>query len=436
MGKLISNNKILIILFIIGFILRLYLSSLGFGEVIYDTASYHRMAREILHGKLTADCCDHNPGYSVFLAGVYGLFGSENILALRIVQVLLDLITGVLIYLTAKSLFGVRTATFGLGLYMINPFTSSYTGLRLSEILALFLVSVIAFFLSRKDYSNNVKWWMPTGVALGLFLLVKQSTQFLIYIFLFSCSILVFKKMKRFFLYFVIIGFLIGSTYSLLSNWHNFRKISVVPPYSVNQGILYWNFYNDRYPELLSELDKVNPVFWDLQLELHRTYYTNIPEYRKKYFNLFLQKMRSDWPVYIRNITRNMTWIWDKNHLAYYTDPFYPQDSRPLQIINFLSLALSFFGLGVYILREKLNAIRNPLFLFTIIIYLTITFIFTLASNETRHSLFAYSLVYLWAGFGVDWVIHGCGSIIYKNLFRAHSKITLTFWIRHKGPQS
>ena len=119
---------------------------------------------------------------------------------------------------------------------------------------------------------------------------------------------------------------------------------------------------------------------------------------------LFWKRMQSEWPIYIARYIRHTFYLWDKYHLFTYNDPFYPRDEWALRTINWISIALSFIGLTWYI-RQDVKRWREPLVLFTLLMFFYITLLFPLMSNESRHSLTFYSLLYLWAGVGVHTII-------------------------------
>lgn len=389
---------------LVGFVYRLFLSSFAFPEILYDVSSYSRMAEEVLAGKLTIDCCDHNPGYGILLGGVYAIFGLHNLTAVRVIQSLLDIGTALLLYCTAVSAINKRTAMFVLLLYLINPFTASYAGLRLSEIWTLFIVSVLAWIISRKRFAENPHLWFACGFTLGLLLLTRASAQTLVAAFFFYLTVMYFRGARRWrFLMIAVSGWIIPCSYLIIANYYHFQKISLTPPYNMGQAMLYWNFYNDRYPELTDRyFETVNPEFYRILLEFHRTYYTDVPAFKARYKVLFREKLREEWPLFVRNTLRNILWMWDKNHLYYYADPWYPADERPLQILNATVLAGFFLGIGSFVKTKGRAALRSPLFVFTVVFFLVITGLYTLVSNETRHSLSFYGLLCFWAGYGLN----------------------------------
>lgn len=397
------RRNFFIILFILGFLWRLFLSEPLITDNFYDMASYSRMAKEILSGQMTTDCCDHNVGYGAWLSVVYKIFGIDNFQAVRIAQIILDLLSAWLIYLSAIKLLGKKSALYSLILYIMNPFTSSYTGLRLAEVVSIFIVSLIAYIITRNKIFSDIKLWFILGAVLGLFLFTRASSFYLIMAFLLIVNILYYLRKRNFdFTFFVILGFIIASSYTIMTNYKHYRLFSLTPPFNIGSSGLYVNFFNDRYPELLVEKDNVNGEFARILLEYHTTYYTDLSHFKNKYNGLFWERLKTDWQLFFRNTARNMVWIWDKYHLGYYYDQYYPADSFPLRVVNIFSLILFFIGMLCFVRQVRRKVMQNPLFIFTILIFASITFLFTLISNESRHSLYFYPLIYLWGGKGIE----------------------------------
>jgi 4-amino-4-deoxy-L-arabinose transferase-like glycosyltransferase len=366
---------------------------------------YHDYASLLLQGKIVADCCIKPMGYPVFLAIIYYFFGQSNLQAVINVQILLDTICGLLVYLTALRLFSKKAAILSFIIYLINPLTSSFTGLKLAEILTIFFISLIAYILSHQKFTSNKFFWLFWGLLLGLLVFTRVQFLYFIYLVIPLLGIIVFKKMTR--LIFILIssfGFLIASSYMLVANYENFKTISISIPYSPKWSNLYANFYLDfRWPELNTETIKNEEMkliineFWSVPLEY-------IPAFENNYKNLFFEKLKIDWPIYIKNSLRNMIWGWDKYHLSEFTDPYYPNDSYFIRIYNILLLLLFLVGFAMSILKKGKQLLRDQLILFTLLLFFYITIVFSLVGNESRHTLPFYPIIMLWAGNGLFFI--------------------------------
>lgn len=85
------------------------------------------------------------PGYPLFLALCFALFGTGNYVAVLWVQVGVDLLGCWLLADLASKLFGSRVGLVTLWLGALCPFTANYTAAALTETLSIFCV-VLAFW--------------------------------------------------------------------------------------------------------------------------------------------------------------------------------------------------------------------------------------------------------------------------------------------------
>ena len=150
-----------------------------------DSRAYTQMARNLLeqHVYSHANAPPYQPsiirlpGYSIFLASIYSLFGHWNNTAVRIVQAFLDTLTCALVAMIANYWEPVesrkRTASIAaLALAAICPFTAIYVATVLTETwaslfaVALCLLATIA--LRTANFKRSLWWWAAAGLVAGL----------------------------------------------------------------------------------------------------------------------------------------------------------------------------------------------------------------------------------------------------------------------------
>lgn len=395
-----SRFHLIIILFLAGFIIRLILSSYSLSDLFWDMGEYHKIALEMINGKWSVDCCLRNVGYSLFLSPIYIIFGTNNIPAIRLTQIIMDLAIALIIYKVAMRHFGIKAAIFSYSLYIFNPLTSVYTGLRLSEILSFFIIALIILVTSSSRINKSGLIWLLMGILFGLLVFTKVMFFYFVLTTMVIMLILSVKSKRIFYFIAVLTGFLLASAYSLIGNWLNFQIVSFSPPYNIGPGIFYLSFYENEYP--IFDISKLDKSYAEKLNGYINTPLKEKPKISHKYFNLFLIKLYKEWPLFISIVFRNIFLIWDKNYLYPYYDPFYPSDSLPLQIYNLFVLGLFFIGLGVFTLKQGLKSIHDPLIIFTFLLLVYITFFVALTSNESRYSLTFYPLIFLFGGYGVS----------------------------------
>ncbi len=89
------------------------------------------------------------PGYPLFLAICFRLFGSEHYTAVMLFQSVIDLFTCLVLSRLAGRLFGPRAALATLWLAALCPFTANYVAAPLTECLSLACITLAFYSLER-----------------------------------------------------------------------------------------------------------------------------------------------------------------------------------------------------------------------------------------------------------------------------------------------
>jgi len=125
------------------------------------------------------------PGYPLFLAAVYKVFGHANNTAVRVVEAVIDTFTCVLIALVAFE-WAIdaerrhRAALIAFALAAVCPFTVIYTATILTEVWASFLavamVLTATFAFKATVRKRVLAWWAVTGAIAGLSVLFRPDS--------------------------------------------------------------------------------------------------------------------------------------------------------------------------------------------------------------------------------------------------------------------
>ena len=144
-----------------GAALRLWMMN-AIPQVEGDTLLYGNLAKNlVLHGRFAM--ADGNgvlhetlirlPGYPLFLAGCFGLFGVDNYNAVIVVQIVLELVGCVLLAGFAEGVAGERRGKAAgqatLWLAAMCPFTASYAVAPLTETATLFAIALALWSMGR-----------------------------------------------------------------------------------------------------------------------------------------------------------------------------------------------------------------------------------------------------------------------------------------------
>jgi hypothetical protein len=398
----ILNIWLFLIVIAAGYLFQFLIAVNAPRAIFGDMTSYHEYAIAFTQGKYQGICCNKNPGYGVFLGVIYRFFGPGHPEALIAIQTGLNILSALLVYLASGKILGEKPATGALFLGLFNPLTAAYAGYRLSETVTLSLISWLVFLYSHLRTDKFRFGWLAVGFVSGLILFVRMQ----FYYFAAASYLLPLLFVRSFnnklkYTALAATFFIIANLYSLTVNYHDFRAVSFNAPYHAFYGALYSNFFNDfRYPELTRDFDALNMDYSAVALEFFQTPYQNLHEFEAKYRQLFLQRIPNDWPAFLTNTLRNFVWMWDKYFLYVYEDKFLPYSAVIARITNLIFLVFGTVGIVGY--RKSGGQGRKLLLALTLVLFVYISTMFTLVSNESRHALPFYPLLTFWAGGGIN----------------------------------
>lgn len=117
------------------------------------------------------------PGYPLFLAACFRVFGVEHYTAVMYVQCIIDLFTCVLVSALAWRLFGRRAGLLALWLAALCPFTANYVAAPLTETptLASIALTFYGFERWRTEGSGWNRWLWVTSIAMAYALLLRPE---------------------------------------------------------------------------------------------------------------------------------------------------------------------------------------------------------------------------------------------------------------------
>ncbi len=117
------------------------------------------------------------PGYPLFLAACFRLFGMENYRAVLNVQVAVDLVTCCLVSALAGRLFGRRARLPVLWFAALCPFTANYTSTALAETLVLATMGLAFYAFARwQDAGMGYNRWLwIVAAALSASILLRPE---------------------------------------------------------------------------------------------------------------------------------------------------------------------------------------------------------------------------------------------------------------------
>ena len=156
MRRLASNRVAVAAALAVGFVLRalfVWRHPLFTGDALVYGELAHHMLKEHVYGLMDAGVLKPTlirlPGYPLFLAACFKVFGDANYLAVLWAQVVVDLATCLLLAATAARIAGRRAGMWALWLAVLCPFTANYAAVVVAECLSMFCVALAFYALER-----------------------------------------------------------------------------------------------------------------------------------------------------------------------------------------------------------------------------------------------------------------------------------------------
>jgi 4-amino-4-deoxy-L-arabinose transferase-like glycosyltransferase len=156
---------------------------LYFPSVVNDSFIYGDIAKNWLHHGIYGVTSPEGitptyirlPGYPMFLALVWTVFGLEHYRAVLIIQVLIDLGTCFLCASIALRLLGERAAKIAFLLAALCPFFANYTAAALTETLEIFFAALALDSALRATSSGAFRHWIVCGSACAAAILLRPD---------------------------------------------------------------------------------------------------------------------------------------------------------------------------------------------------------------------------------------------------------------------
>jgi len=190
-----KRNGILVyaLLLMAAFSFRAAVARLLPNDAPFDGKVYAQIARNVLEQHSYSHATEppyepsiiRLPGYPLFIAGIYSVFGHGDNVAVRIVQALLDTATCALIALIAffwepDQKLKRRSSIAALALAALCPFTTIYVATILTETATTFLAVAMCLTatLALKTTRNRdaLLLWAATGVLAGVAVLFRPDS--------------------------------------------------------------------------------------------------------------------------------------------------------------------------------------------------------------------------------------------------------------------
>lgn len=380
-----KTGTLLLFILLFGVIIRILFIFFTPNRIIQgDTAVYQNIAKDILSGHGLRGSLSHPPVYSLFLSGLYLIFG-DNIKLISVVQSALSSIIIFLIFILARKVFkDDKVAIVSSFIVAVDPFLIYFGGSTTSEILfTIFLLMALLLLVYSFDLSSKKYIWFLAGIMCGITLLTRAAI--LGFIFLIPAILLIYRSFK---IYFLHIVFIFSGLIFILSPWI-YRNYNVSGKFVLATSQAGWNMWEAMNPKPYSQ------EACHKWIENMNTETKSMDEFQKdKYFREKLANYVKRNPVdFFISTIKKFFRFWR----------FYPYDPYPLK---YKIISVAFYGplmlLAIIGIVYTLPLYKNTGILYLLLIYTCISaFMFCPAIRYRLHinpvlAVFAaYSLIIL-----------------------------------------
>jgi 4-amino-4-deoxy-L-arabinose transferase-like glycosyltransferase len=152
--------------------------ALMYGDLAHNMVAHHVYG---FSGAVIQPTLIRLPGYPLFLAACFAVFGVGNYVAVVVVQMVVDLAGCALLGLLAERLWGRRVGLAAVWLAAVCPFTANYSVVVLAETLSVFCVVVALVALERWAAKGRAwEWGLVLGCALSGAVLLRPDQGILV----------------------------------------------------------------------------------------------------------------------------------------------------------------------------------------------------------------------------------------------------------------
>lgn len=335
------------------------------------------------------------PAYPIFLASIYWVFG-HNYQAVRVIQAILDSFACLIIFYLGSRAFNDLVGYLASICYAFYYPGVIYTGLLYTESVFTLILALSTLFLFLAIERDSLKYWIGTGIFLGLATLISSRSVFLpLFIF----------------------GGLLWKTLSIRKSWKGFTVIVLCmlvlfSPWTLRNYLVTGRFillenYNQDMTGLWLATNPYGVMGWNTP-EVKKLVEHLPPNERTEFFQKEAWKNFKRYPsAYFRNSIKRFLVLWISSHSNYisgleesFRAAWQDKDRKVFAFkifllgINTLVIALGFIGL--WFSRGKWR--RDCLAIILPIFYLTALHTFYVSSPRLQIPMVPYIMIFAIVG--------------------------------------
>ena len=235
-----ANRKFLFGIILVAAILRIGTIALFHPPLISDDKEYDAIARSLVHGggfSLEGSPTAYRlPGYPLLLAATYAVFGDSKT-PIRMLQVIADVISCLLLFSIGKKLFSEKVGLLGAAMLAVFPIQVLYVSHVMTETIFTTILLLIVWIVAGKNESHGSAQFILLGVLMGLGILIRTTVAFLplvIFLYRWKNGIPFTTNVRSL----AIVAAAASITVSpwLIRNYEEFHRVS----FTSNAGVNFW----------------------------------------------------------------------------------------------------------------------------------------------------------------------------------------------------
>lgn len=206
------------------------------------TGMYRDDAKTLLSGEIhtflagpnppsDATILGHPPGYPLFIAGVYCVFGEK--VSLWVIQIVISSFASILAFFIALRLFDFRIALIAGTLIALSPQFAYYSGIILPDELSVLPILAAVYFLVKAVQDKQLTSAIFCGVSIGLSCWLRSNALILPIFFAVVSLILVPKRFRTRFALILVASFVLTISPITIRNYLVFQSFI---PLSLGMG--------------------------------------------------------------------------------------------------------------------------------------------------------------------------------------------------------
>ncbi|MCK9582757.1 MAG: glycosyltransferase family 39 protein [Endomicrobiales bacterium] len=252
-----KTHIILVAIILVGFLLRLsfFMAAKPWDPIIEkekiivsDAITYHEYAVNIVQNKIIASPDEfydafRTPGYPLFIASVYSVFGVKPWVVL-LFQIVLNILGLLLVFMLGNIIFkSSKISLIATFMCAIDPHMIMYCSYLLADILftVVFLASITSFVYWLKE--RKLWYVLFAGLFLGIAVLVRPIAQYFIFVYIIIMLLdrKIMFRIKSKAIICITVAFFFIISFWMVRNYHDYGVFAVshITGYNLHFNTIY-----------------------------------------------------------------------------------------------------------------------------------------------------------------------------------------------------